>query len=120
MDTSKSSPEVRRSSRREIPAEQLQEVASLFAVLSEPTRLRILQRLKHAPAHVTQLVDDLDLKQANVSKQLALLHTAGIVERQREGSTVTYRIAMPLVFDLCELVCGGLRERFRDKARQWR
>ena len=89
---------------------QLEAVARLFAVLSEPTRLRIVQRLHAAPATVGDVVADLGLKQANASKQLGLLFDAGVVGRRRLGTRVEYSVGMPLVVELCDLVCGGLRD----------
>lgn len=96
--------------KEKLGAAQLQGVAELFAVLSEPTRLRILQILQDGPATVSHVVDTLGLKQANASKQLGILHAAGVLSRQRDGNHVRYAICMPLVFDLCELVCTGLHE----------
>ena len=89
---------------------QLQAVADLFAVLSEPSRLRILQLLESGPATVGQLMAQTGMKQANASKQLGILHQAGVLAREKAGNAVRYSIRMPLVFDLCELVCGGLRD----------
>lgn len=93
----------------------LEAVARLFAVLAEPTRLAILQELKGGPRVVSELVEALGAKQANVSKQLGILHTAGLLSRERDGNLVRYAIAEPMIFDLCELVCGKLR---RDAERQ--
>ncbi len=93
----------------------LEAVARLFAVLAEPTRLAILQFLKGGPRAVSELVDGLDVKQANVSKQLGILYTVGLLARERDGNVVRYSIAEPMIFELCELVCGKLR---RDAERQ--
>jgi DNA-binding transcriptional ArsR family regulator len=94
---------------------QLQAVAELFGVLSEPTRLRILQMLQNGPASVSEIVDTLSIKQANASKQLGILHQAGVLARQKDGNSAIYSIRMPLVFDLCDLVCNGLREEAKAK-----
>ena len=94
---------------------QLRAVAELFAVLSEPTRLRILQMLQDGPASVGQVVETLDIKQANASKQLGILYQAGVLARQKAGNSAIYSIRMPLVFDLCGLVCDGLREEAAAK-----
>ena len=102
--------------KRELAPAQVQAVTELFAVLAEPTRLRILQMLEAAPASVRQIVDSLSIKQANASKQLGVLHQAGVVARRKEGSTVFYSIRMPLVFDLCALVCDGLRAEAEARA----
>ncbi len=100
---------------RTLGPEQLEAVARLFRVLSEPTRLSLLQELQTGEKTVGELVRRLDLKQANVSKQLGELHDAGLVARERDGNEVNYRIADPMAFDLCALVCGKLR---RDAQRQ--
>ncbi len=87
----------------------LESVSRLFKVLAEPTRLDLLQHLNRGPLTVSELLDATGQKQANVSKQLGLLFTAGLVSRERDGNLVRYAIADPMVFDLCELVCGKLR-----------
>ena len=89
---------------------QLEVVADLFGVLSEPTRLRILQMLQDGPASVSEIMDALDIKQANASKQLGILFGAGVLGREKAGNSTIYSIRMPLVFDLCALVCDGLRD----------
>jgi DNA-binding transcriptional ArsR family regulator len=89
---------------------QLRAVADLFAVLSEPSRLRILQLLQAGPASVSEVVERLGLKQANASKQLGILHRAGVLTREQRGLHAVYSIRMRLVFDLCALVCGRLQE----------
>jgi len=87
----------------------LESVARLFKVLAEPTRLDLLQHLKGGPLTVSELLEVTGQKQANVSKQLGVLFTAGLVSRERDGNLVRYAIADDVVFDLCELVCGKLR-----------
>jgi DNA-binding transcriptional ArsR family regulator len=94
---------------------QMRAVAGLFAILSEPSRLRILQLLQDGPASVGEVVAALEMKQANASKQLGILHQAGVVARERAGNSAIYSIRMPLVFDLCGLVCNGLRAEAEAK-----
>lgn len=91
-------------------ATQIQGVAELFGVLADPTRLRILQLLHGGPASVTEIMERAGLKQANASKQLGMLHRCGVLAREREGNVVRYSIRMPLVLELCDLVCARLKE----------
>lgn len=100
-----------------MPEAQLQAVADLFATLSEPSRLRILQVLEAASASVGEIIAATGMKQANVSKQLGILHQAGVLAREKDGNLVRYSIRMPIVFDLCALVCGSLRDDARAKAK---
>lgn len=88
--------------------QQLASVADLFSTLSEPSRLRILQVLQNGPANVTEVIQQTGFKQANASKQLGILHTAGVIDRRQDGNCAIYSIAMPLVFEICELVCNGI------------
>lgn len=99
---------------------QLEAVAELFATLSEPSRLRILQALEAGPASVGEIMRATGIKQANASKQLGILHHAGVLAREKEGNLVRYSIRLPLVFDLCALVCGSLRDEALAKAKALR
>ena len=87
---------------------QLDAVSRLFAVLSESSRLALLQALHAGPLTVNELVAATGMKQANVSKQLAILHDNHLVKREREGTSIRYEIADPMVFSLCNLVCGKM------------
>jgi DNA-binding transcriptional ArsR family regulator len=88
--------------------QQLERVAVQFRAFAEATRLAILQELKSGELSVSEIVDRLTTSQANVSKQLKLLHDAGIVVRRKQGNQVIYQIADPMVFELCALVCDKL------------
>jgi DNA-binding transcriptional ArsR family regulator len=87
---------------------QLDAVAQLFGVLAEPRRLQLLQALHDGPLTVNELVAACHMKQANVSKHLAVLHAHRLVKREREGISVRYEIADPMIFSLCKLVCGKM------------
>ena len=83
---------------------QFEEIAALFRMLGEPMRLRILQAICKAPRSVNEIVETTGSTQANVSKHLALLTAAGILQRERDGQRVFYGIKEQLVVRLCELV----------------
>jgi ArsR family transcriptional regulator len=95
-------------------------VAERFRTLGEPTRLHLLNELRHGERSVGDLVEALGATQANVSKHLQLLHAAGMVGRRREGTTIYYRVADPSVFRLCELVCGRLEDTLERKRKALR
>jgi DNA-binding transcriptional ArsR family regulator len=101
-------------------AEDFEAISKLFTVLADPTRLMILHLLKRGPAVVSEIVDRTGLKQPNVSKHLALMYDAGLVDRQREGNQIRYSIGDALVFDLCELVCHKLHREAETQAQVMR
>lgn len=93
-----------------LSAAQLSAVSRLFSVLSETSRLALLQALHDGPLTVNELVEAAGMKQANVSKQLAILHDHRLVKRERDGTSIRYEIADPMVFSLCDLVCGKMKK----------
>ena len=93
-----------------IEAHQIEIAARFLSVLGEASRLRIISALMAKPLTVGEIVAITGFKQANVSKQLALLVDAGLVSRQREGVSIRYQIGLPLLYDLCRLVCDGTRQ----------
>lgn len=94
-----------------LPDPLVELIAQRFRIIGEPMRIKLLDELREDEMTVGELVDQLGATQQNVSKHLTVLHQAGIVRRRKEGTFVRYAIADESVFSLCELVCGGLRQR---------
>jgi DNA-binding transcriptional ArsR family regulator len=94
-----------------LPAALADLIAARFRVLAEPTRIRLLDALRDGPLTVNELTEALGATQQNVSKHVGVLAGAGIVLREKDGTRVRCSIADPSVFELCELVCGGLRRQ---------
>jgi ArsR family transcriptional regulator, arsenate/arsenite/antimonite-responsive transcriptional repressor len=93
----------------EMKRRETSEPAFLFKTLSDPTRLRLLNLLADGETCVCELTNTLRVVQPKVSRHLAQLKRAGLVEAQREGKWMHYRWTNhgdPLVRD----VLGGLRE----------
>ena len=105
-----------RKKKKPLSLAQLESVSRLFAALSEPGRLLLLQAMHDGPLTVSELVEVSGMKQSNVSKHLALLHDQRLVKRERNGISIRYEIADPMVFSLCNLVCGKMEKDFRRAA----
>lgn len=102
-----------------VPVQLLDETARRFRLLGDATRLRLLNALHdEGELTVSGLAERAETGIANASKQLSMLEREGLVERERLGTSVRYRIADPTIEQLCELVCSGLRARFADLARR--
>jgi ArsR family transcriptional regulator len=96
--------------------ESIDLVAGRFKVLAEPVRLRILQSLEAGERSVGSLAEELGTTQPNVSKHLRILQESGFVSRRQDGNSVFYAIEDPCVYELCDLVCRSLRDRFSAQA----
>jgi DNA-binding transcriptional ArsR family regulator len=85
--------------------------AEILKTLASPRRLEILHRLSLGPIEVGRLADELGLAQPNVSQHLAVLRAAGLVEAEREGREVRYRLADPDVMVACDVMRKVLERR---------
>jgi len=94
-----------------LPDQLVELIAQRFRVLGEPVRIKLLDHLREDSATVSELQQATGASQQNVSKHLSILLGAGIVTRTKEGTASRYAIADEGVFELCEQVCGGLRQQ---------
>lgn len=88
-------------------------IARRFRLLAEPTRIKLLDRLRDGEASVNELSEVLGASQQNVSKHLAMLAEAGILARRKEANFVYYSIADEGVFALCDQICGSVQLQLR-------
>jgi ArsR family transcriptional regulator len=85
--------------------------AEVLKALAHPRRLEVMLRLKDGPCEVGALAQELALSQPNLSQQLAVLRATGLVEAERQGREVRYRIADPEVITACRIMRGVLERR---------
>jgi DNA-binding transcriptional ArsR family regulator len=97
-----------------LPQPLIELIAQRFRYLGEPMRIALLDRLRDGEATVGELTEATGASQQNVSKHLGVLLNAGIVGRTKRGTSSVYAIADETVFELCELVCGGLRRQVEE------
>ena len=90
--------------------------AEVLKTLASPRRLEILHRLAEGPCEVGRLAEELGMTQPNASQHLAVLRGAGVVEAERDGREVRYRLADPDVMVACSIMRGVLERRIRRLA----
>jgi len=71
------------------------EIEKFFQALGDNTRLRLLNLMGEQEVCVCYFVEILGQPQPKISRHLAYLRSAGIVEARREGKWMHYRITMP-------------------------
>lgn len=97
-----------------LPKPLIELIAQRFRCLAEPMRIALLDRLRDGEATVAELQEGTGASQQNVSKHLGVLLGAGMVTRTKRGTSSVFAIADEAVFELCELVCGGLRRQVAE------
>lgn len=74
-----------------------EQMAQVFKALGDPARLRLISLIASQPdgeACNCDLIDPLGLSQPTVSHHLKVLHEAGLLDRERRGQWVYYRIRL--------------------------
>jgi DNA-binding transcriptional ArsR family regulator len=84
--------------------------AEVCKVLTDPKRLMLLAALRDGDRTVGELAEAIGASLPNASQHLAVLRAAGLVDGRREGASVRYRLAEPIILDACDIV-GGIVER---------
>lgn len=79
--------------------------AEVFRVMSAPMRLKIISCLCNGEKNVTQLLEEIDTTQPNMSQHLNTLYQAGVLGKRRDGVQIFYRIVNDRVVTLCRAVC---------------
>lgn len=85
--------------------------AEVLKTLSNPKRLEIIHLLANGPLEVGRLAEALGITQPNVSQHLAIMRSAGVVEAERDGREVRYRLSDPDIIVACETMRGVLVRR---------
>ncbi|MGW4489446.1 ArsR/SmtB family transcription factor [Amycolatopsis sp. NPDC004368] len=70
----------------------LADAGDLLRALAAPVRIAIVLQLREADRCVHELVDALDVAQPLISQHLRVLKTAGVVQGERRGREVVYRL----------------------------
>lgn len=93
---------------------RLSETENTLKALADANRLRILALVQEAPLCVCQLMAILDISQSTVSKHLAILKEAGLVEEAQRGKRSFYRLASRFPSKLAESVVQHVLADLRD------
>ena len=104
--------------KKNMSEDAIQQVSNVLKAMADPMRLRILHSIYDGELSVTAIIDAVGGSQANVSRHLAVLRRAGLVECRREGLNAFYGIADPQVFTICESVCNSIGERLGRELEQ--
>jgi rhodanese-related sulfurtransferase/DNA-binding transcriptional ArsR family regulator len=84
---------------RQFKDEIFQQFARIGKAVASPKRIELLDLLSQGPRHVEALADTASISVANASQHLQILRAARLVDTEKSGVFVTYRLADPSVAD---------------------
>jgi DNA-binding transcriptional ArsR family regulator len=92
--------------------ELIEEAAHRFALLGDPTRLRILHALmERGELSVGEVAEASGTSRFNASAHLNRLALAGLVGCRPAGTTHYYSVSEPRLSGICDWICEGVKER---------
>jgi len=96
---------------KNIPTEEeLYDLAELFKVFGDSTRIRILFELFDKEVSVGELAESLNMTQSAVSHQLKVLKQAKLVKARRDGKSIFYSLADEHVHTIIEMGIEHIEE----------
>lgn len=90
--------------------------AEIVKALAHPTRLFIVDALRQGERCVCELRDGVDADMSTVSKHLSVLKNAGIVQDEKRGLQVFYRLRCPCILSFFDCIEGVLQANARKHA----
>ena len=91
--------------------------AEMCKVFSNPLRLEILNLLRNEEMSVTELMNKTELSQANISQHLSIMKNKGIVNSERKGKNIYYKLSNPKIIKAFDIIREVLIERL-EKSRK--
>jgi ArsR family transcriptional regulator len=99
------------------PLEELELLhAQICQALGDPRRIQIMYALNEQPRCVNELAELLAVPQPTMSRHLAILRQRSLVLADREGTTITYRLADPAIIDILDTMRRLLRSAIERQA----
>lgn len=84
----------------------LKKQCEICKIFGNPNRVDILLALKDNPLTVSEIIEKTNLNQSVVSQHLAILRNKSIVETNKNGAWITYKILYPEIINAFEIMKG--------------
>lgn len=90
--------------------------AELIQAAGHPIRLAVIDLLAEGEQCVCDIAKHVDAERSNVSRHLAILLKAGIVETRKDGLKVMYSLKTPCITNFLSCATQALRQRIRSES----
>jgi DNA-binding transcriptional ArsR family regulator len=84
-------------------------MAEVYKALADPTRRRILQLLREHEMTAGEIADHFDLAKPTLSGHFAVLREAGLVQAEKSGTTITYRLNISVLEEALMALMEGFK-----------
>ena len=88
----------------------------IIQAAAHPIRLAVIEYLGQGEQCVCDIVSHVGAQRTNVSRHLALMLKAGVLESRKEGLKVYYQLRTPCILKFLDCVSEALRQRMKDES----
>ncbi len=85
--------------------------AEILKALAQPTRLKILEFLRHGERCICEIIPAVDGEQSNVSRHISLMQKSHLVTTRKDGVKVMVKVKDPKIFEILDHVGFLLRRQ---------
>jgi DNA-binding transcriptional ArsR family regulator len=91
--------------------------AEILKALAQPTRLKILELLRHGEKCICEIVPAINGEQSNISRHISLMQKSRLIDTRKDGVKVMVKVSDPRVFDILDRVGAILKNQMNEQRR---
>ncbi len=89
--------------------------AEILKALAQPTRLKILELLRHGERCICEIVPAINGEQSNISRHISLMQRSHLVTTRKDGVKVMVSVRDPEIFKILDRVNAILRHQMNEQ-----
>ncbi len=89
--------------------------AEVLKALAQPTRLKILELLRHGERCICEIVPAINGEQSNISRHISLMQRSHLVTTRKDGVKVMVSVKDPEIFKILDRVSAILRHQMNEQ-----
>jgi DNA-binding transcriptional ArsR family regulator len=89
--------------------------AEILKALAQPTRLKILELLRHGERCICEIVPAINGEQSNISRHITLMQRSHLVTTRKDGVKVMVSVKDPEIFKILDRVNAILRHQMNEQ-----
>ncbi len=91
--------------------------AEVLKALAQPTRLKILELLRHGEKCICEIVPAINGEQSNISRHISLMQKSHLVTTRKDGVKVMVKVRDPKIFDILDSITTILKNEMNEQSR---
>jgi len=85
--------------------------AEILKALAQPTRLKILELLRHGEKCICEIIPAINGEQSNISRHISLMQKSRLIDTRKDGVKVMVKVRDPRVFEILDAINLLLRKQ---------